>query len=340
MLYETPWFLRNGHLQSILPTLYRKPRLTTPHRLVLPTPDGDFLCADWYRGGNDRAVVISHGLEGHNRRHYVMGMARAFLAAGWDVMAWNFRSCGGVMNRRLRFYHSGATEDLAVVVDHLLAASANYQQLGLVGFSMGGNLSLVYLGAGGDAIDPRVCGCVTFSVPCDLAASADQLALPANRIYMKRFLRELRAKIIIKHRLYPDQIRIEGLQQLQNFHEFDDQYTAPLHGFRDAQDYWMRCSSAQFLTQIRRPALIVNALDDPFLSDACYPHAQVKDAPWVQLETPDWGGHVGFVSLNRSGLYWSEQRAVAFLNDAACRSDHQSSGNKCVQMDSNSWGCA
>ena len=275
--------------------------------------DGDFLDLDWCRVGSRRLVIISHGLEGHSRRPYVLGMAKAVVDNGWDALAWNFRSCGGSMNRNLRFYHSGATEDLHRVIDYA-AESGNYDEVALVGFSMGGNLSLVYLGKESPKPNPIVKKSVVYSVPCDLSASAEQLTKPQNTIYMKRFLKDLKMKMQEKKKSFPHEVDLTGYDEIKNFRQFDDRYTAPIHGFKDADHYWAQCSSRRYIRNIKVPTLIVNAKDDPFLSEACYPHDEVDANKNVKLETPATGGHVGFVSFNKSNLYWSEQRALAFLD--------------------------
>ena len=313
-LFSPPRWLRNPHMQTVWPTLFRRLALQPDEVERLTTPDDDFLDLDWYRDGNRRLLIVSHGLEGCSRRPYMLGMARAALAAGWDVLAWNFRSCSGEINRQPRFYHSGATCDLDTVVQRALADSGQYESIALSGFSMGGNITLVYLGEQGSGLDPRIAGAAVFSVPCDLAGSAEQLAQPSNRVYMRRFMRELRTKMREKHRLFPDRINLEGIERMRTFREFDDQFTAPLHGFRDAADYWYQCSSQRFLGDIRVPALIVNAADDPFLSSDSYPVEPVRANHRLSLEIPEHGGHVGFVSRNADGFYWSEQRAMAYLS--------------------------
>lgn len=289
--------------------------MVNPETEILPTPDNDELHLDWYRQGSSRLAIVSHGLEGHSRRPYVLGLTRALLREGWDVLAWNFRSCGGVMNHQPRFYHSGATEDLSLVVNRGLADT--YETLFMSGFSMGGNLTLLYLGEQGEHVDSRICGAVAYSVPCDLAGSADMLALPSRKIYMQRFLRDLKVKMQEKAEKFPELIDVSGFDSIRSFHEFDNRYTAPLHGFRDAQDYWARCSALGRLKDIRVPALMVNAADDPFLSPECFPESRRVLGAHVGLEVPRWGGHVGFVEHARDGFYWSERRALAFLQSMA-----------------------
>ena len=298
-------------MQSIWPSLFRSVAIQTPEPEVLATDDEDELHLDWYRQGSDRLAVLSHGLEGHSRRPYIQGLARALLEEGWDVLAWNFRSCGGVMNRQPRFYHSGATGDLGQVVNHGLARG--YTHLGLAGFSMGGNLTLLYLAEQAEKLDSRICGGIGFSVPCDLAGSADTLARPSRKIYMKRFLRDLQEKMDEKARKFPELIDTSGFENIRSFHQFDDRFTAPLHGFMDAQDYWRKCSALWRLKDIRVPALMVNAQDDPFLSASCFPTGAHLLGNYTRVEFPKWGGHVGFVELAADGRYWSERRALTFF---------------------------
>lgn len=310
--YQAPLGFRNGHRQSIFPTIFRKVKGVQYRRERIDTPDDDFLDLDWMAGKSDKLVIISHGLEGNTTRAYVKGMVKAVTAAGFDALAWNFRGCGGSINRQPRLYHSGSYQDLATVIEHVFQ-NCNYREINLVGFSMGGNISLIYSGRKGNTIDPRIKKCVVFSVPCDLKASSKAIGKPENRIYMKRFLRLLHAKIKAKKPDFPDLFADHDYAAIKNFYDFDNRYTAPLHGFADADDYWRQCSSKQFIKDIRIPTLLVSALDDPFLAPACFPFAETAANPNVTLETPQHGGHVGFVTFNHKNLYWSEARCIAFL---------------------------
>lgn len=320
--YRAPLFLRNGHLNTIYPSLFRKLKPTMCYREQIDTQDNDFLFLDWYTLDDlshsdlsepKRLVIISHGLEGHSERPYVLGMANHLNKLGWDALAWNFRTCGPVMNRQKRFYHSGATDDLARVIQH--ASERGYQQIALVGFSMGGNLSLLHAGRESASLNKAVIGVVGISVPCDLEGCANQLAKPQNTIYMKRFLRDLHHKMAAKQQAFPDDICIDNYQDIRNFKQFDDLYTAPLHGFKDATDYWTQSSCLQYLPDICLPTLLINAKDDPFLSESAYPYHEADASSMLYLETPANGGHVGFVSFNNDGSYWIEQRVGDFLND-------------------------
>ena len=310
--YTAPLMLRSGDLQTIYPTFLRKlsPALYTRERI--DTPDEDFLDLDWSRIGSRKLVIISHGLEGNTHRPYMIGMSHMMNKRGWDALAWNYRGCSGETNRTLRMYHNGSIDDLHCVIQHALTTS-HYDSIALIGFSLGGNLTLLYLGSMANQLDPRIQGAVAFSVPCDLRSGATQLAKTRNFFYMKQFLLSLHTKIKLKIQHMPGAINDNGFSRIRNFKGFDDQYTAPIHGFLNAEDYWQKCSSKRFLVSIPVPTLIVNAEDDPFLAAACYPIQQASFSPFVHLEMPRDGGHVGFVQFNKDGSYWSENRAAEFL---------------------------
>ncbi|MEM9325951.1 MAG: alpha/beta fold hydrolase [Bacteroidota bacterium] len=300
--------MRNGHLATIYPALVRRITLPSPYeRERIPTPDDDFLDLDWIRAGRERLVIISHGLEGNSERAYIQGMAHAFWSCGFDVLAWNYRSCGTEMNRSLTMYHSGATADLACVVDH--AIRQGYGSIQLVGFSLGGNLTLKYLGE--KARPQEIKKAVVFSVPLDLSAGSDHISRRENRIYERRFLRSLKRKVIAKKVQFPS-LDTTRLDEIQTLRAFDDRFTAPLHGFVDAEDYYQQCSSRYFLKSINRPALVVNAANDPFLPTACLDPGLFEDAPFASFEKPALGGHCGFASFKNKPWYWSEQRALAY----------------------------
>ncbi len=310
--YQPPIYLRNGHLQTIVPSLFRPCDAGLYQRERIDTEDGDFLDLDWSRVGSRHLGIISHGLEGNSHRPYMVGMARKLNQNGWDALAWNYRSCSGEINRKLRFYHNGSIDDLDTVVRHALR-DQRYEKIVLVGFSLGGNLTLVYLGSP-DVQPPRqVVGAAVFSVPCDLAASAAVLATAQCKPYMRNFLSSLHQKIRAKMQLMPGRIDDSGFHHIKNFKHYDDRYTAPLHGFKSAEDYWEKCSSRAYIPNIRVPALIVNAQDDPFLADECYPVKAASESPYIYLETPRSGGHVGFIEFNGDNSYWSENRAMNFM---------------------------
>jgi predicted alpha/beta-fold hydrolase len=301
--YKPPRFLFNKHLETIYPALFRKIELPQFIRERISTPDDDFLDLDWIRNGSDKLVIISHGLEGNSQRPYMKGMAKAFSTNNYDVLAWSYRGCGDEMNRQLRFYHSGATDDLDVVIKH---AAKQYTTIFLVGFSLGGNITLKYLGENQGIVK----GAAVFSVPLNLRSSCEKISTPANRIYAYRFLRSLKKKVIAKSRVMAG-IDVTGIDEISTLKDFDDRYTAPLHGFKDAFHYYASCSSLYVLKDISVPTLIVNAKNDPFLSPDCYPTDINNDS--VHFEYSKHGGHVGFAMFSQNGLYWSELRALQFI---------------------------
>lgn len=308
-IYTPPRFLFSPHLETIYPALWRRVDLQPYVRERITTPDDDFLDLDWLTRGSEKLVIISHGLEGSSNRPYIRGMAKALFSNGWDVLAWNYRGCSEEMNKKLRFYHSGATDDLDVVIQHA-AEFKGYKNIYLVGFSLGGNITLKYLGERVPRKEIRKA--VTVSVPMDLKTSCEKISKPSNWIYSNRFLKSLKKKIMIKASLMPG-LDVSGLQRIKTLLQFDNRYTAPLHGFKDAIDYYTRCSSLHFVNGITIPTLIINTQNDPFLSRECFPAQQLKDHQHVQLEILLRGGHVGFAQFNKNGLYWSEQRALDFF---------------------------
>lgn len=310
--YQPPLLFGNPHVQTVFPSVFRKVTGVTYVRERVETPDQDFVDVDLSLTGARRVAIVLHGLEGSSERAYILGMVKALNRAGWDAAALNFRGCSGESNRQLRFYHSGETEDLRTVAEHLHAARG-YDSLALVGFSLGGNVILKYLGELGDKARPLIHGAVAVSVPCDLVSGSRVLGKASNRLYMKRFLKMLHEKIREKMRAMPGSLNDDGYDQINNFQDFDDRYTAPIFGFENAQDYWVKASSKPFLPAIAVPTLLINSADDPFLAPPCYPEKEATENPHLFLETPHHGGHVGFVSFNSLGEYWSEHRAAAFL---------------------------
>ncbi len=307
--FQPPRFLRNGHAQTILPVLLRRRVRLKFERERLELADGDFLDLDWARAGRGRLSILTHGLEGSSTQTYIRGLAAALVAAGWDVLAWNFRGCSGEPNRLLRAYHSGDTGDLAAVIAH---AAPHYPRLALVGFSLGGNVVLKYLGEA--APHPAIVRAAAISAPVDLAACARQLDQRwSNRLYLRRFLVSLAGKIEAKARIFPGQLEARGVRRMRSFQEFDDRFTGPLHGFRDAADYWAQSSARQFLPRIAVPTLLLQPRNDPFLAPEAFPWPEAEANPHLFLEAPESGGHVGFLDLQRGLQPWSERRVVEFL---------------------------
>jgi uncharacterized protein len=307
-----PFYFFNRHVQTIVPGLFRKEKGINYRRERIETPDQDFLDLDWSEKGYHRLAIISHGLEGSADRPYVRGMAKQMNKIGMDALGWNFRSCSGEPNKLLRSYHMGATDDLDTVINYALN-TGRYDEIYLIGFSMGGNVTLNYLGQEPALVPRQIKAAAAFSVPCHISTASAQMARLENRVYMHRFLKTLRHKLTDKMALLPEGMTLEGYDELTTFPQFDDRYTAPIHGFKDSSEYYTRCSSRQYLPSIRIPTLLVNALNDPFLSPECFPIAEAEQNPNLFLEMPRYGGHVGFAEDFWKNIYYSEIRTAEFF---------------------------
>lgn len=289
--YTPPLWLRNGHVNTIYAGAVKRVETPNYRRSVIRTMDDDFVIIDRLAKGFHRLAVLCHGLEGSSESAYISSMARHLHRNGFDVLCINFRSCGGKMNRSLQMYHSGDTRDLHMVLKYHQDA---YRSIDLVGFSLGGNVVLKYMGEDPDKVHHKVRKAVGISVPVDLAAGARRLTEWQNLPYAQMFLKTLKEKIRKKAKQYPDVISTHALARVRTVIDFDNLYTGPLHGFLDAEDYYRRSNSLQFLDRIDRPSLLINAEDDPFLTRACFPEEQALENSNFFLYQPRFGGHVGF----------------------------------------------
>ena len=311
--YNPPFLFKNGHLSTIYSGVIRKVNGVVQTREQVTLPDGDFLDLDWsYTDEKSKKVVIVlHGLEGNAQRPYITGSVKQLTANGYDVCAVNFRGCSGIPNLLFRSYHSGATEDLNAVINHILKRNT-YTEIYLHGFSLGGNLLLKYLGERSE-IPKEIKGAIAVSVPCDLHSSLKQLLMPKNVLYAARFKKHLIEKLRIKQTLFPDKIADNEINQIKTLKDFDDIYTSKAHGFTDAIDYYTKSSCLQFLPNIQVPALIINSKNDSFLGSECYPIKEAKANPNLYLEIPEYGGHVGFYGNDNTS--YAEKRTINFLNE-------------------------
>lgn len=297
-----------------------------------PTSDGDFL--DLHRidapGGVPRLLVL-HGLEGTVRSHYAGGLLQEAARRGWAADLLIFRSCGDEPNRALRLYHSGETDDLDFVVRRLIANDPERPLL-IAGVSLGGNVLLKWLGEQGDRAPEQLRSVAAVSVPFDLARGSRHLDRGFSRFYQAHFLRSLRAKALEKGTRYPDAIRSDVVLRARTLYDFDDLVTAPVHGFRDADDYYSRSSSLSYLARIRTPTLLLSARDDPFLPSEVLDEVRevARTNPSLHLEFVDRGGHVGFISgsLPWRPFYYAEWRVAEFLSNSLMDSTSVSSAER------------
>jgi predicted alpha/beta-fold hydrolase len=282
----------------------------------IDTPDGDFLDLDFAPAPrtDSPVVLLLHGLEGSARRGYAIETYRALAQYGVRAVGLNFRSCSGEPNRTARFYHSGETADIGLVA-RLLADRFPDVPRGAVGFSLGGNALLKFLGEEGAAGAASFAAAAAISVPYDLAAGAAALdSSMMGRFYTGVFVRSLLAKAEAKHALLVDACDLDRVRAARSFHEFDDAATAPLHGFASADDYYARSSAKGFLSDIRTPTLLLQSLDDPFLPPAALPLAEIQANPNLVPVITRTGGHVGFIEGSPwRPRFWAEAEAARFL---------------------------
>ena len=310
--FKPRFYLPNGHFQTIYPSFFRKIKNFDYERERLELPDGDFLDLDWSKNNSDKLIILTHGLEGSSNRAYVKGMAKSFFEKKWDVLAWNCRSCSGEMNRTIKFYHHGDTKDISAVIEHALKYR-KYETIVLVGFSMGGAITMNYLGRHG-TVPPQVKTGIGFSMPTDLGSSARLLTeIPSNKVYHTRFLKKLTEKIKYKAAQFPDKLDASHLKNIYEWKDFDEYYSAPLCGYKNADEFYFYSSSINVLHQIKVPFLISNAQNDPLLSPLCSPKDLAHQLPNFYLEMPEFGGHVGFYPYKKN-YSWMDERALKWID--------------------------
>lgn len=315
--YSPAWWIPGAHLQTLWGKLFRRQPPAQANLIRWETPDGDFL--DVYRISGEHGaprLLVLHGLEGTIRSHYAQGLLNEAARRGWAADLLIFRSCGAELNRTKRFYHSGETGDLAFVIDRIISEFPR-TPLALAGVSLGGNVLLRYLGEHGVGLPPELTAAAAISVPFDLARSSARINRGFSRLYQKFFLGSLRRKAREKARLFPDLAPVEAIESLRTLADFDNLITGPLHGYRDAFDYYARASSLPVLKDIRLNTLLLSAVDDPMLPREVLD--EVRDIavrnPALNLEFAAKGGHAGFISgsVPWRPFYYAEYRACEFI---------------------------
>ena len=310
--YKPSFFVKKGFVSTVYSGLVRMVTLQQERERITLT-DGDFLDLDWSYSNqkSNKLIILLHGLEGHAQRPYVTGAAKLFNNNHMDAVCVNFRGCSGEDNLLYRSYHSGATEDLEAVINHAIL-NKKYSEIYLKGISLGGNIVLKYLGERA-LVPTEIKAAVAISVPCHLSGSAKELHAFKNILFHERFKKHLVDRLKIKQKRFTEDLSIKEIESIKTLYDFDNVYTSRAHGFKNAEDYYEKCSCLQFLPQIKTPSLIINALNDSFLSAECYPVKEAKNNQNLYLEMPNHGGHVGFI--DKKNIYYNEKRALEFVKN-------------------------
>jgi len=309
--YKPPLLFRNPHFATIYPAFFRKQEKVKFTRQRIQTNDADFLDVDLLLAdGNEHAVFLFHGLEGSTDSQYIQAAARQLHAIDYDIIATNFRGCSGEPNLKANTYHSGFTDDLAFVLELF---SSKYSSTSIVAYSLGGNVTLKYAGESPSKVHPKLRKIIAVSVPVHLANGAKQLEKASNYLYTQNFLKTLREKIKEKYKRFPSQIDIDKLAKVKSIKDFDDYFTGPMNGFEDAEDYYSKSMSLQFLPDIKIESHLISSLDDPFLSKSCYPFAEAKKSKNIFLHPSNYGGHVGFYQKGEE--YWIDSKLLDILGE-------------------------
>lgn len=310
--YNPPYRFRNDFISTVYSGIIRQIKGVNQKRERITLSDGDFLDLDWSYTSKptNKLIILLHGLEGNAQRSYMLGAAKVFNNSNFDVVCVNYRGCSGEDNLKFYSYHSGETKDLEAVINHVIE-TRTYTKIYINGFSLGGNVALKYLGER-DTIPNQIKAVVAVSVPCDLYGSCIELHKFKNVLYHDRFKRYLIKKLKQKQKQFPDRVSDTDIKSIKTLKDFDNVYTSKAHGFKDALDYYKKCSCLQFLNNISIPTLLINAKNDSFLSAECYPIKEAKDNPNLFLEMPNHGGHVGF--YGKRNVYYNESRALEFLD--------------------------
>lgn len=317
VIYSPAWWIPGAHLQTLWGKLFRRQPAARTTLERWDTPDGDFV--ELHRlsapKGSPR-VILLHGLEGTVRSHYAQGLLGEAARRGWAADLLIFRSCGSEMNRARRFYHSGETTDLSFVLDRIVAEAPD-AVIAMAGVSLGGNVLLKFLGERGADLPPRLVAAAAISVPFDLGRSAERIQHGFSTVYQRFFLRSLKRKALEKLARYPDLAERGKILGVRTMEDFDNVITAPLHGYRDARDYYARASSLFALGRIRINTLLLSAVDDPMLPPEVLDEVrdEARANPSLHLEFVGKGGHAGFVtgSLPWRPFYYAEYRVGEFF---------------------------
>ena len=302
---------QNPHVSTIYPSAFRKVNGVNYTRERLELSDGDFLDLDWSKSSanNHKLAIFTHGFLGNSTRPYLLGGVKAFNLANYDALAWNHRGLGGENNRFEKITTHGSSNDLEEVINYVLSKK-QYTEIILVGYSKGGNISMKYAGQKAENIPTEIKKIIAISSPTDLQGSVDVMG--KNGFYTERFKTKL-IKFLLNRSELIDNQTLKDFSKFKYLDDFTDNYIAPLHGFKDGRDYYEQCAAMQFVDKIRVPTLILNAKNDPVLSESCAMLDLAKHSDYIFSEVPNHGGHCGFYQPNSDGIYWGDKRIVEFV---------------------------
>lgn len=308
--YKSPTILKNGHVSTIYAGAIRRTKVPDYQREKWILPDNDFLLVDTLIKDSEKALILCHGLEGDSRCSYNNSAAQYFLQRDYSIFAWNNRSCGGQMNKLPQLYHHASIDDLEFVVHEILARG--FKQVYLLGFSLGGAQILSYFGR--KTIPKEVKSGVAVSTPIQLKSSAQQISKGFSRVYSQRFIKKIRDKVIVKANTFPELLNKKSAENIRSFEDLAKVFVVPVHGFSGLEDYYTKASPGYSLSQIKTPALILNALNDPMMGAPDYPIQLAQQSEWLYLETPKYGGHCAF-PLQKVNSSFADVRAESFFEE-------------------------
>ena len=306
---------KNGHFNTVYRPLFVK-ETCNYRRKRITTWDDDFIDLDFSKVNSNTLAILIHGLEGSAESKYMISTTNELNQKKIDTVSVNLRGCSGEDNLLLGTYHSGKTEDVAFIVNHILT-SYNYENIIIIGFSLGGNLTLKYMGEFSETLSPKIKGAIAVSVPIDIESSEKELDKIKNKLYIEGFLKTIRLKVLEKSYKFPEyQLDKDKLFNAKRFKHLEYLYTVPVFGFESPEDYWQKASSKPYIPKIKQPTLLINAEDDSFLGPECYPYEEAKNSDTFFLEVPKYGGHVGFLStFKQEESRWLENRISRFIEE-------------------------
>lgn len=312
--YGSPKWLQGAHSQTIFPFLFLSPKIIQYERQEIETPDGDFLHIDWVnKDKNLPLVVVLHGLEGSSNSHYSKALMQHVNTLGWSGCVVHFRGCSGVPNRLPRAYHSGDSDELEWLI--ALLRKLNYEKIFIAGYSLGGNVLLNWLGKPKYQHNESIIAATSISAPYDLIVAGNRLSMGINKTYGNHFLRTLKMKAVRKIEDHQLDMTVQSIKECKTLKQFDDRFTAPLHGYTDVNDYWSRASSKPFLSSIKKPAMIIHAENDPFL-----PGTELRTLTQnngnIMLNLTPHGGHVGYTNGSFPGhIRWLPNQIIKYFKE-------------------------